>query len=197
MDNINIKYIKSGDYSLGLKNKLITFVENKVILLVKRFILARIEYCPEDFSAQLILQATQSAQGEDFNKNLFCILKSKPFEWKLCFDPSPGLKAFSWAYSKQHHIILCALMGLCYFKKCYANHLDEYQFTDLASTYQTQDSFLNYLHRAHLHENSFSVEENEVQELLGQFVKYLETHINHSKLNDDSLEIIKNYLGLV
>jgi hypothetical protein len=32
MDNINIKYIKSGDYSLGLKNKLITFVENKVIL---------------------------------------------------------------------------------------------------------------------------------------------------------------------
>ncbi len=32
MENINIKYIKSGEYSLGLQNKLITFVDDKVIL---------------------------------------------------------------------------------------------------------------------------------------------------------------------
>ena len=32
MENINIKYIKTGEYSLGINNKLITFIDNKVIL---------------------------------------------------------------------------------------------------------------------------------------------------------------------
>ena len=32
MENINIKYIKSGDYSLGFNNNLLTFISDKVIL---------------------------------------------------------------------------------------------------------------------------------------------------------------------
>ena len=165
-----------------------------VILLVQRFAKARLDYCPEDFSAQLILQATQSAQGHDIEPSLFHILKSKPFEWKICFDPSAGLKAFSWAYSRKHHIILCTIMGICYFKKCYANHLDEYQFSDLVSAYQTQDSFLNYLKREVVPE---PMVDPDFQDLFTLFTKYLETHIKQSKSNDEGLEIINNYLGLL
>jgi ATP sulfurylase len=32
METINIKFIKSGDFSIGMNNKLITFVDDKVIL---------------------------------------------------------------------------------------------------------------------------------------------------------------------
>lgn len=168
---------------------------NDVILLVQRFLKARLDYCPEDFSARLVMQATESAQGSDFNTNLFRMVDLKPFEWKLCFDPSPGLKAFSWAYSKQHHIFLCVFLGICYFKKSFSNHLDEHLLSDLASSFQAQEVFLSYLMRESLHENPCSVQESDIKQLFDLFSVYLDADNKHSKDQDSMVGIIKNYLS--
>ncbi len=168
---------------------------NEVIKLFQSFIKARLEYCPEDFSAKLLLQATQSAQGKDFNSELFYILNAKPFEWKMCFDPSPALKAFSWAYSKQHHALLCSVMGLCYFKKCYSDRMEDFQFCDLVSTYQIQESFLLYLKREPIFENPLTVSEENTSALLNILNNYFKTYVKPSPLNKEYLHLISNYIG--
>ncbi|MES2615248.1 MAG: hypothetical protein V4591_07530 [Bdellovibrionota bacterium] len=169
----------------------------EVVLLFRRFIQARLDYCPEDYSAQLVLQALKSAQGEDFNSNLLHILKSKPFEWKLCFDPSPAIKAFCWAYGRKHHVLLSTLMGLCFFKKCYSNKIEDFQLSDIVSTYQTQNAFMNHLRIDELPENPIHISESECQNLTTSFLNYLSTHIKPSKQNEECVDIIKHYLDLL
>lgn len=172
--------------------------EQQIISLCQRMMIARLEYCPEDYSAKLVLQCTQSALGGNFNLQLFDILNLKPFEWKLCFDPSSALKAFCWAYSKKHHTLLVTLMGLSFFKKSYSNHMEEFQLSDLVSAFQIQDIFLAFLKKEPLHENPLphnNLIEQPISLLIKTFNSYLQTHVRKSKYSDESLEIIIAYMG--
>ena len=169
--------------------------KSEVISLFTRFMKARLVYCPEDYSASLSLQSAESTQGCSFNIDLFHILKSKPFEWKFCFDPSSFLKAFCWSYSKTHHLLLTSLMGLCYFKKCYSNILDEHKFSDFISTYEIQESFLSFIGQQDYFQNSQSIPQNVLNELAETLIKYCDSHLKKTEYNSQGIEFVKSYLG--
>jgi hypothetical protein len=168
-----------------------------ILTLFGRFMSSRLSFCPEDFSAALCYQCTQSAQGELFSRSLFHILTSKPYEWKLCFDPAAFLKAFCWSYSEVHHLLLCSLMGVCYFKKCYSGLLDEIKFSDLLSTYDIQDHFVSYLKPmmqlpTHLSQVTETIDSQQLKQTLQTL---LSNNLKKSTYNEEGLELMDAFLG--
>jgi hypothetical protein len=168
--------------------------KKEVIELFNKFFKLRLNYCPEDYSSSLVLQATESALGQKFNSELFSILNMKPYEWKFCFDPSAGVKAFSWAYNRIHHVTLCVIMGICYFKKSYSNNLDEFQFSDLVTSFQTQDSFLSFLKKDPLYNLELETSGDIFFELKNTLNEFMQSHLKNTKNIEEDVKIIQSYL---
>ena len=167
--------------------------DKDVLLLFHRFFLLRLTYCPEDYSAALTLQVLQRAQGQPIQVKLFDILEVKSYEWKFCFDPSAALKAFCWTYSQIEQTIFAALMGICYFKKCYSNHVDENKLLDLVSTFDIHSQFVSYLEISEPKAQDLSLVADWIVKLKEIFLKYMETHIK--KTHAVELDMLTNYLG--
>ena len=86
-------------------------------------------------------------------------------------------------------------MGLCYFKKCYSNILDEHKFSDFISTYEIQESFLSFIGQQDYFQNSQSIPQNVLNELAETLIKYCDSHLKKTEYNSQGIEFVKSYLG--
>lgn len=149
-----------------------------VIGLFEQFAALRLQYEPQDFSSRLFLQVANSAQGKDLDPNLLCVVKEKPYAWKFCFDPGHVIKAFCWSYSLKHHLILCALTGVSYFKKTQPKKLESYFFEELLScleapkVFQVEQKF----------ENPCVFEQEEIESVVSCLFENV--HLNTEKTKD-------------
>lgn len=164
---------------------------NYVIVLFEKFAKNRLEYMPDDYSIKLMLQATQSAQGSDFASHLLDILNSKPHEWKLSFDPSNIIKSFSWSYSSKHHLLLCALTGICYFKKTAPKKLDPIFLSEISYSVQSKDSFAFDGENHKIHDNPCSISYEQTQNIFSNLIYYLENNLNYVEGVKEQIEFLK------
>lgn len=166
----------------------------ELIVLFERFTKTRIEHAPEDYSAKLMLQALQSAQGMDFSEHLFKILTQKPHEWKLSFDPSNAIKAFSWSYGQNHHALLCALLGICYFKKTLPKKLDDFHFIEIAHSLQTRETFSLQKQNHKVHQNPCSISADQTQMLFSTLTTHFKNDLKRSDSTKEYLDYIEQFL---
>jgi hypothetical protein len=162
-----------------------------VIVLLEKFAKNRLEYMPHDYSTKLMLQATQSAQGSDFASQLLDILNLKPHEWKLSFDPNNIIKSFSWSYSSKHHLLLCALTGICYFKKTAPKKLDPFFLSEISYSVQSKDSFAFDGGNHKIHDNPCSLSCEQTQIIFSTLIDYLENNLNYIEGVQEQIEFLK------
>ena len=169
---------------------------NEVLPLLEKFASLRIQYYDEDLSSHLLLQAVKSAMGYDFTLNVIEIMNKKPYEWKLSFDPSSALKAFSWSYSKEHHLLLCLIYGICFFKKTIPNSLDTNLLSDIATTIQMPETFPPDLTNRTVHQKNIPLSEENFNIFVKTLFEFLNTNVKLNKQNEELCQYIQNAFNL-
>ena len=98
---------------------------------------------PEDLALEMVRVAMSLALGQDESAHFVdVLLNSKSYEWKLDFDPSPGLKTFSWLLNSLDFSVL-TMSAICVFsKKINPSSLDNYWMGNLASLAQMPETFM-------------------------------------------------------
>jgi hypothetical protein len=167
-----------------------------VLPLLERFAKSRIQLNEEDFSSHLLLQSVQSSMGKDFCIRLLDFINKKPFEWKLSFDPSSALKAFSWSYSKEHHLLLCVLYAICIFRKVSPNFIDAHHLSDIATTIQMPETFPTDTLNRTIHQNKCDVPEEDFQKLFIILSNYIDNNVKVTKHSEELCQYIRTSLQL-
>lgn len=105
---------------------------------------ARLRIHPDDLSARLLFVSAKASLGDVDSaelKDLLSFLDKKAHEWVLTFDPSTGLKAFSWSYNEEFHTLLSLLVAVAFARKFYPRSLDEMSLITLATLLQMSETF--------------------------------------------------------
>jgi hypothetical protein len=170
---------------------------DRVSLLLKRFALSRVEMDETDVSSHLLLQAVLSSLGEEFSFSLLNFIEKKPFEWKLSHNPSSALKAFSWRYSQEHHLLLCFVYSICCFKKISPDLMDEMLFADVVATIQMRETFPPEAIARTVHPSSFSFSREEFQKILFIFEDHLQKSVKKTKQTIELMKILQPDLQLL
>lgn len=169
---------------------------SEILPLFKKFAMSRIAMNSDDLSSHLLLQVIQSSEGKSFSNLLLSFIEKKPFEWSLTFDPSSALKAFSWSYSREHHILLCLIYTISYFRKIVPNFVNNHQLSDIATTIQMPETFaIDPQHKILNFEKSDI--SSELFEKLYLIAKgYLEKNFKVTKNNEELYMFVLNGLKL-
>ena len=168
---------------------------DEVLPLLERFALLRIQLNDEDISSHLLLQAVRSGMGRDFTFNVMEIIDKKPYEWKLSFDPSSALKAFCWSYSKSHHLLLCFVYAICFFKKISPNNIDSNLLSDIATTIQMPETFPIDLNNRNVHQNEVIIAESDFKKLLDSLNNFMDNNVKSNKINDELCQYIRSVIN--
>lgn len=163
-----------------------------IVRLFQRFAQLRARQCSEDMASQFLLQVTQSARGDDFSPLLFQVLRLKPFEWKLSFEPAAALKSFTWSYSHTHHLLLCALFAVCYFKKLTPALASEAHLSEIASCLQMQDHVMG---EGQAPVQPMSIASSEIQNLMRELMSCLDKQVKKTKATEELVAFIKQHLS--
>jgi hypothetical protein len=169
---------------------------DSVLPLLERFAKSRIQLNEEDISSHLLLQVARSSMGKDFCIHLLEIVDKKPYEWKLSFDPSSALKAFSWSYSKDHHLLLCAIYSICFFRKISPNFIDAHHLSDIATTIQMPETFPPDLLNRTIHQNKCDVSDDSFQKLFIILSNYIDNNVKITKHAEELCQYIRTSLQL-
>ena len=169
---------------------------DSVLPFLERFALSRIQLNDEDISSHLLLQVARSSMGKDFCVNLIEIVDKKPYEWKLSFDPSSALKAFSWSYSKEHHLLLCVIYAICFFRKISPNFIDAHHLSDIATTIQMPETFPPDLSNRIVHQNKCDVSDESFQKLFMILNHYIDKNVKVTKNTEELCQYIRTSLQL-
>ncbi len=169
---------------------------DSILPLLERFAKSRIQFNEEDISSHLLLQVTHSGMGKDFNIHLLKIIDKKPFEWKLSFDPSSALKAFSWSYSKDHHLLLCVIYAICFFRKISPNFIDAHHLSDIATTIQMPETFPPDISNRIVHQNRSDVSQDDIQKLFMILSDYINNNVKVTKHTEELCQYIRTSLQL-
>ncbi|KAB8031884.1 hypothetical protein [Fluviispira multicolorata] len=162
--------------------------------LLERYALSRVRMNKDDVSSRLLLQACQSALGKVFDATLFDFVDKKPFEWVFSFDPSAAIKSFSWSYSKELHLVLSAIYGVCCFKKSLPNPIDINFLSDIATTIQMPETFPadSNLNRK-IYENEVNILDEKIQNTFKLLLNFIDKNVKDSKNTKELCQfIIKN-----
>lgn len=151
----------------------------------------------EDISSKLLLQAIKSSMGEDFSFSLLDVLDKKPYEWKLSFDPSSALKAFSWSYSREHHTILCTIYAICCFRKMAPNLIEASLLSDIATTIQMPDTFPPDSMNRTVHQNKVLLSDDRFKKVLKIFSNYIDNNVKDTKHTAELCQYIRTSLQLM
>ena len=168
---------------------------DEVLPLLEKFAKSRIKLNEEDMSSHLLLQAVQSAMGHDFLLNAMDIINKRPYEWKLSFDPSSALKAFCWSYSKNHHLLLCIIYAICFFKKVLPNTLDSNLLSDIATTIQMPETFPHDHSNRVIHNKKTNINDSDKQILINTLNQYLDNNVKINKNNEELIQYIRNVIS--
>ncbi len=163
--------------------------------LLERYALSRVRLNRNDVSSRLLLQACMSAQGKPFDETLFEFIEKKPFEWTFTFDPSSAIKSFSWSYSRELHLVLSSIYGVCCFKKSLPNSIDANFLSDIATTLQMPETFppdADPIRK--IFDNKIDLLDRKVQKVIQQLLNFLETNVKVTKNTKELCQFIKSNL---
>ncbi|WGL59166.1 hypothetical protein QEJ31_11600 [Pigmentibacter sp. JX0631] len=167
----------------------------EILDLLLKFSNSRLKLNSDDFSSFVLKQCTLCAQGKNIDPELLSFVSKKPFEWKFSFDPSSAIKAFSWKYSKDIHIIITLVYGICLFKKISPNLIDYNFLSDVATTFQMPETFPEDQNQREIFtDNAFLTEEN-YYNLVATMNKFLDNNIKKNKNNDELVAYIRNLIN--
>lgn len=162
-----------------------------IIPLLKKFAEARLKLDGDDFSSKILLQVVLCCQGEDIEKSTLSFVHKKSFEWKLSFDPSSALKAFSWKYSRDIHNILCLVYAICFFKKISPNFIDTNYLSDVATTFQMPETFPDNDKKRIAFNFVSSISDEDYLALINMLHYYLNNFVKDNKSNSELIQFIK------
>ncbi len=165
-----------------------------VLPFFQKFAQARLKLYPDDLSSMLLQQVVLCSFGNDIDKNILSYIDKKAFEWRLSFDPSSAVKAFSWKYSKDMHNILCMIYGICFLKKIIPNMIDPNFISDIATALQMPDTFPEGDEKRVIYTQNSTISDTEYENLVKTMTFILDNYTKQNKNNNELIIYIKTTL---
>ncbi len=167
---------------------------DEVLPFFLKFAQARLKLFPDDLSSKLLQQVILCSLGHDIDKEVLSYVDKKAFQWKLSFDPSAAIKAFSWKYSKDMHHILCLVYGICFFKKIIPNMIDPNFISDVATALQMPETFPEDEKERITYARISAITNEEYENLVNSMNYIIDNYTKQNKNNNELIQYIKNVL---
>nr|BFD32895.1 hypothetical protein GTC16762_25130 [Pigmentibacter ruber] len=166
-----------------------------ILNLLLKFSNSRLKLKEDDFSSFVLKQCVLCSLGKNIDDELISYVYKKPFEWIFSFDPSSAIKAFSWKYSKDIHVIITLVYGICLFKKISPNLIDYSFLSDVATTFQMPETFPDDQKNREVFSFNASLSDDKYYSLVNIMNSLLENNTKKSKNNDELVLYIKNLIN--